>query len=452
MKTDGIYGKFEYNDKGYPFFIKGQVLTIVQEPREHNRDFENMSKIKRLRGITNDNQIIIMCNCKVMGGLIFSNIAITFQWFALFSVDIESFQRVEFASTALNGFFSPQRAREIEFHDNTLRVQSLQIKKAEDTVETFECVINEEQITCKLSVKTIIPFRPDTSALGTANTVFSMDFQHPKQPEELGEYYLYLLDFLVFTNFQKDIPIDSIELFYAPSAGTYSKCGAVKMFQIDCSNYQPEFRSSITFDDIGKEYVANLFTMVAEQRLTSNYNNYYIPESSSEKHKVNAIKWLSAALSFEGEFNKSFPHHKCETDEQFKNAKEMLRNVLDEEVKKSGFGIYNEKNIYHKRFRSLIERSDTTIREKYQYTIERYKESIIDIRKKHTGERGVPEDADIVTAYESYRNSTAHGDIKMLSAVDVLNFALLQSLIYALLLDRAGLNTEKIRKIVAKLF
>lgn len=39
MPQDIIYGKFYIKDKEYPFFLSGQIITVTQIPREHNKDF-----------------------------------------------------------------------------------------------------------------------------------------------------------------------------------------------------------------------------------------------------------------------------------------------------------------------------------------------------------------------------------------------------------------------------
>lgn len=68
MSQDIIYGKFEYKDKEYPFFLSKHIITVTQSPGEFNDDFIGESHFDHLVGVTHNGKYITFLDCDIVGG------------------------------------------------------------------------------------------------------------------------------------------------------------------------------------------------------------------------------------------------------------------------------------------------------------------------------------------------------------------------------------------------
>ena len=159
-----------------------------------------------------------------------------------------------------------------------------------------------------------------------------------------------------------------------------------------------------------------------------------------------------AAFSFEGEYNKRYKNVKAEQDKVFYEVKEMLLNVIDEAVQQSGVSINNPRNKHLKSFRQLINTTDTTIQEKFQFCESHFQDEIKQIKEKHCLYSKVPVDTNFAKHYSETRNSAAHGDIEAITPEDVVTFQLLRGFIYLLIMERVSIPSEKRKEIIGRLF
>lgn len=455
MSKDIIYGKFRYQDKDYPFYLADYIVTVVQTAGEYNADFLQEMHFRHLSGITNNNQFIFLLDCDIVGGSIIkvsNNLQITCKGYILSNSPAECYDRIEFSSVALNGFYSPRRAIEIETDKAVLGVQGLKFRKYKDTSQKFSCTIHGEHIDFDIFFRSSVVLKMEDANIGSINTSLAMKFSAAKSIDDLGRYYLYLQDFLTFSNFRSDVPIDDITLYGKEADDKFVKLGTAKFKQVDCSQYVANKRKNIAYDDLTDECFAILFSVIAERRELGLHNPYFFPVNSKDAVYVDSAKWLVTAISFEGEFNQSYPDFKYQNDELFKRAKDLLLATIDKEVEASGLGISNRVNQSLNSFRHLISNSDTTIKEKFKYCYEKYYSEIAQIVERYSRIGGIATDSDFAQAYASYRNCIAHGTILPISNLEIVTYQLLRCFIYILILERGLVPFEKIKGIISKLF
>ena len=248
------------------------------------------------------------------------------------------------------------------------------------------------------------------------------------------------------------MPFDEIILWRKGTDGKRHKSGEVVIFQTEDAGYKPSAFHSITYDDLEREAFAALFKETAEQRLLGEYNPYYLPADQGEANTVEKSRWLMAAVSFEGEFNKGYGNMKAEQNAAFRRAKETLLCAIDEAVRQSGVSINNRENKYFKSFRHLIDCYDTTIKEKFQFCEAHFCAEIGPIKEKYCRFTGVPADTDFAMKYAETRNRSAHGSIDSITPEDVVTFQMLRCFIYLLVMERASVPSEKRKEIIGKLF
>lgn len=455
MVNDIIHGKFQHNDKVYPFFLVDHIITIAQTPYEFNADFADTSHFDYLKGVTHNDKYIFLLNCDIVGGplaQISSNLQFVCKGYIISNSPADYYDRIEFSSPALNGFYSPRRAIEIEHDEVRLGVRGLAFRNYEDTSRDFSCIINGEHIDCTLAFRSSITLKSEDSNIGSVNTALSMKFSDPKFVTTLAKYYLYLLDFLVFVNFRSDIPIDDITLYRKVENGKYAKFGTAKFFQKDSSQYSADNRHSISYNDLLEESFPNIFSLIAERREKNSYNPFFIPLDGKDAQYFDSAKWLIAAISFEGEFNRRYENFKYETDEKFQDAKDLLLKTIDNAVLASGFSINNKANTALNSFRNLIGHTDTTIKEKFKFCMDKYANEIAPLIEKYARIQSVDKNTDFAQAYADYRNCTAHGSIPPISNTEIITFQLLNCFIYVLILERGGVPYERIKEIIIRMF
>ena len=267
-----------------------------------------------------------------------------------------------------------------------------------------------------------------------------MKFQSNKSSEQLSKYYLYMYDFLTFILFRQNHIIDNIILYKKNN-----KIGVAKFFQKE-ENLKYNVFKSISFNDIGIDHIGKLFANVAEKRLLNELNPFFTPEDDRDSNSVDSVKWLSTALSFEGEFTKIYSNYKAKKSEFFKSTKEELLKLIKDKAK--GTTNWNDVDSLY----NMIQKSDTSIREKFQIMIDKYDSIIVDIKSSYLNQMMISDEVNLSKRYAEYRNSIAHGTIISIKNEDKVTFVLARVFIYILILESADIPHEVIKSVIDKLF
>lgn len=198
MASNFIYGKFQYNEKVYPFVLADHVITIVQLSNEFNSDFADGSHFDYLKGVTNNNTDIFFLDCDLVSSLpirFSSSIRLVCKGYVLATTSEDFYNYIEFSSPALNGFYSPRQATQLEHDEERFCARGLIFKNSEDTSQNFSCTINGEHISCTLTFRSSVTLKAEDSNIGSINTVLSMEFLKSRSVTDLSKYYLYVQDF-----------------------------------------------------------------------------------------------------------------------------------------------------------------------------------------------------------------------------------------------------------------
>ena len=453
MATELICGEFKYKKKTYPFVINERILTVIQSGVAHKTDFEE-EEIGNLKGTTNKGLHITLIGCRRLGGasyLLLENIRIALKGYILHYERTCRYDRLIFQSPALNGFYSPRKAWTFKT-EKPGRPKIIEMNEPVEVNQKFSCNIRGEKLDCILGFSHSFFLKLEETQPLIIEPVFVMDFQKTKYPTQIGKHYLYLRDFLVFLNFRTDIPINDIALFCKNKSGKLEKCGTATIFQHSSERYKPNSKDSITFDDLEIDDLAKLFSVVSGRRKSVNFNPYIFPEDDQDECEIDRAKWLITAISFEGEFDKSFPNYKYKTDKQFKLAKDLLLKTIETAVNQSGKGINNSDNAALKSFRHLVNTSDTTIQEKFAHCEKLFVCEMENKIKRICNESDIPFQQSFAENYATTRNNTAHGTIQPIENIDFVTYRMLRCFIYLLIMRRANVPSEKMKRIVEKLF
>ena len=113
--------------------------------------------------------------------------------------------------------------------------------------------------------------------------------------------------------------------------------------------------------------------------------------------------------------------------------------------------INNKQNSALKSFFSLIDHSDTTIKQKFQVCEDQFMYEMGEAIQRICSACMIPRDTDLAEVYSAYRNKTAHGVISRPEACDVATYRIMRGFICVMNLKRANVPQERIKSIVNKL-
>ena len=246
MKEKTIHGVFEYNDKQYPFSLDGRILTIPQIPFQYKDDFNEVAHIDTLYGVTNGNQGIVFLGCEVLKSSTFHipiSVSFLILGYILLQSSDTSFDRIDFYSAAINGFYTPRKAYDFETSNDPMEIKGIKIRDREQYKKAFDCEVNGETFELGVDVYVEINLAFEQERLGTARSIISMAFGDKKSPDRILDYFLYVRDFLEFVNFRKDVPVEQVRLFRKKGDGKHERIGEAVVFQAD-SRMLPAFVST----------------------------------------------------------------------------------------------------------------------------------------------------------------------------------------------------------------
>ncbi len=452
-----IYGNLELNDEVYPFLMDGSLVHIVQQAFQNFDKFNVKENIPYLKGITSDNREIMFLKCRLVTmPLSFKTIFSIHGYIISTSNTGEpcdfSFDRITFYSNYINAFYSPQNAIDKNSYLDIISSRfdgavSIKIKPFEETNILFEF---DSVANCQFNISRSINLKDNTEQIGNLSSMFSYVFYERQGMDNIINYYLYLYDFLVFVNYNKNIYFEKIFLETKNDEGKYYKTAEVNFLTNTISD-EKNFQSTITINDLPKEKLSVIFKKISSLRKNDKRLYLYYPENSKERNIVDVTKWLTAAICFEGLFKDVYPDFKQEENKNFKKAKNLVLNSINESIEKDETLTKKEQG-YVIDCKKQVERYEGFLEEKFNYILKENKKVLEKILLKNQRDFGIFESNEYGKIYADYRNELAHGSIEGLSNDKIAVYRLLRAMIYILLLNEIELNEECLSRIINKIF
>lgn len=439
-----IYGNLELNNKIYPFLLDGHHIHIVQQAYQNSNEGFDIS-VPFIKGVTSDNRYILFLNCQLVTFLFDPKVVFSIQGYAISSSNTGedcdfSFDRMTFYSDAINTFYSPRNAIDRQMSTQNLFAHewngsmSIMVKPFSETNIEFEF---EETTKCQLNISRYMNLREGIENIGELRTSFSYVFSTTRTPDDISRYYLYLLDFLCFVNFNTNISFNDIFLENKDSEDKYLKTARVIVFN-NAPEYEGNPRNTITLDDLTKDKIGDVFKRISLMRNNDNRFYLYFPSNLKERNTVDPQRWLTAAICFEGLFKEINPDFKND-NEIFQNIKSQVVNAV-ESIDETSFTTKKEKK-YLANFKNHIERYDGFLEEKFNFVLNNNKKVL-----------NISSNQNYAKIYAEYRNKLAHGTIEPLDNEKYEVYKLLRPMIYILILNDIRLEEKVLSTIINKLF
>ena len=445
-----IYGSIYYKDKSYPFFLNGHRVYIVGSAWEYRDDFKDAGLEETISGITSGNREIMFLHCKF--GMSYFQQRI---WFSPIGYVLSrgnvgepydfTFERLSFYSEALNSFFPPQVALTTDFdQDNWDGKMSITLKPFKETDISFEY----KKCKCQINIARYVNVKSGKSDLGNINSVFAFEFSTAQHISELTQYWLALFDFLSFVNYGTDIVFDKITLGKKREDGFFEHLADAYIFS-DRKEYTPRALSNIlVIDDIPIDKLAVIFSTIASLRNSDSRLHYYFPINFKESRWIDATRWLTVAINFDGLSTKCYPNFKQIENKPFGSAKAIALDALSA-VDQNSMSAKERK--YFRKCCEQIERYEGRLEEMLNFVVKKYESALEDILQFNLREYGVEVNA-YGGIYSEYRNKTAHGEILPIGDHEKAVYRVLQATVYFMLLEETDLDSNTLRIIAKKLF
>ena len=445
-----IYGSIFYKDKSYPFFLDGHRVYVVGSAWEYREDFKDADIEETIFGITSGNREIMFLRCKFGMASFQQRI-----WFSPIGYVLSrgnvgepydfTFEKISFYSEALNSFFPPQAALKTDFDLNNWNGKmSVILKPFEETDISFDY----KECKCQINISRYINVKSGKSDLGNINSVFSFEFSTAQHTRELPQYWLALFDFLSFINYGKDIVFDKITLGKKREDGLFEYIADACIFS-NRKEYTPKaLPNTLIVDDIPSGKLAEIFSTIASLRGSDSRLHYYFPENFKESRWIDATRWLTVAINFDGLSTKCYPNFKQTENQPFGSAKAVALDALNT-VDQGNMSAKERK--YFRKCCEQIERYEGRLEEMLNFVVKKYECALEDILQFNLREHGVETNA-YGEIYSEYRNKIAHGEILPIGDHEKAVYRVLQATVYFMILEGADLDSNTLRIIAKKLF
>ncbi|RHO61116.1 hypothetical protein DW091_00755 [Eubacterium sp. AM05-23] len=463
-----IIGKlFGLEDEDIRFVMVDDVITLITEMDIKEMLLSSSQNFDLIYGETNTNRNILFFdvnyqkrnNISAAGWAISKN--------NLEPDSLKNFDAISFSSKALDAFYSPKKAfmweknAEKMWGDNEKnRIPFLITREFEEYGKDFDVEIEGIKIHIKFDIRISYNMRKNIRGIGEAIPCMQFQFSESQDIKELPKFYLFAFDLMKFLSFRQNICFDKIVLkrliVDGENAGKYNDSAEVHFYaNSEATKYNLTEREIITIDDIGDAFPV-LFQNIARRRIDGIVDDLYIPLNNDDARTVSYSSFLSAALSFEGEYSRLYPEEESKTDKVFEEIKKNVLNYIEKQKalfeNSSGKESKSAKEIIEQ-MENQIKNLDSSLEKKFNRAIKKNKDIIKEfIERIEKLELQKIKEINWGECLSKMRNHIGHGNPLLIEQEHVAVFRITRCLIYVLILKECEVENEKIKYIIEKLF
>ena len=457
--TSPLMGYIVYMEKEYPFLFEDGILRLFPPTREDWRKrrrslFQNLQELKakcqaqewvghsRLKGQTHDGDSIVFS---------VSDLSSNDNGFESFSVDyhfkynvsyLDDEQIYGFSLTGkdVDRFYNPRCVFTTDVSCDELGIQRTGVYVENKNDNGAVCAgsyrYGDTEITVSFRAVPTLHFRSEAPL--SAHSRMIVSFSKPQNLEYLLQVYEHCCRFFYYVCYRRNIELDSPDI-YGMRDGRKSNEGILWFPQNDLAGEveQKDAEEMIVYDDLGEKMMA-LFPPLAEDQI---YLEHLCP-SVAERRSWGINHIILMFVAFEREFRNLYDDTIVRSDMYVEVRAEVMKFL--ENLKENSHG-------KKKKYIGEMERTLSKTENKYADRMEkalRDCEEILCPFLKYYYRDDQSDDLieDICARMNQLRNDAAHGNIDLqIDPVHISDFAILESLIYAMRLKAIGVELEKIQ-------
>lgn len=445
-------GYIKCMDKPYIFTYDGELLQLVPKDEESIKPYDCFKNkninYDVLEGDTIGLDKIFFLNCQLKVSL--SGYIAKPAGYVCFSNGERTFDVITFKSGIVDYFYRPNHIideENTEYDYNTGSAE-LKLKSFEETSKEIQVEVAGKKALLTLSVT--LPGKPlhmqiDYN-LGKPKSILRLTFDEPVDVSEFRTIYMWIYNLMVFCNFRKDISLGKIELGNINKEKRIEQIGYTYLNEKDkndISNVDRIIGYYFIFDHINE-----LLQIVNKEDL----NLLFIPRSEKEDKYISAEKYMICCTSFESVFNYVFPNAKAENSEKASEVKnEFLQYIAAKREEYKGKDSKKRKEF--QKYADIIELLDFGLAEKFDYCNTQYEKSIAEYKKKVSWKFNFTQVQldELSLQFAKKRNLLIHSSVGDFDDIHIFAYSLARAFIYAMILNKANIDSLMIIQAIDKI-
>lgn len=222
---------------------------------------------------------------------------------------------------------------------------------------------------------------------------------------------------------------------------------------IDRDNFYVEKEKIQRYRQIKVDYLGEKIPLVVKLLKSKRLYMDHYPENSADMRHITPARFLLVTAAFEWECQEVYGDFKYEENEPFRIVTDLIYNILEEEKNK----VRGKKKKYLNTYQKGFKYNGVSLAEKIQYALNDNKGVLSDFIENLYKLNGIEENEYsyniIAERIGSQRNNYAHGQIdREMNYLVVLDFIVLEWLIYSMRLKQMQFEENSIKKMINELF
>lgn len=477
-------GHVRIDRKNIPYHLIDDKVSLIPN-NAYSMLFPSEIKHKKIiKGITTGNRNVQFLNCRYnANSLSYQVMIISESNTGMYNI-FEGFDRICFEGIPVNVFAGPGEIFVSEDgYDISKRILAITSKEWDKLNIKTNTKIKSENLILSVDYTIHPNKRYAETSIGEAIPRFCIEYEKTQNISKIPEMYLMAYDFFAFLNFRRNIKFDKIYI-QKKIEGKFETIARVFVKSNNWGKYTNTENNSIVLNDI-KDDLGSLFKSVVTRRQNKIYDNFFIPCNDEENLQISYEAFLSCALSFESEYSRTYPSKKEEKEKYaylqklFIDSAEKLNEMIiliegghisKDDFEKMYFGMINplvmdklngvsktqgrEYKGYYENIVDTLSKLDFSLGEKYKKALAVKREIVNPVIERVCSANNIvfPSEHEAGKIFSLFRNGIAHGNPEEIQEIHWVLYVVARALIYALVLSNSGVEEDKIKSIVNKLF
>lgn len=443
-KEKVLTGRTEYNGVKYTFFLQGFLLTLVpfDEGKIALRGCE-AERVETLFGTTITEHRICFFHVELKCSL-WGEIKTYISGYILGKNNIQdgeinTFSAMTFRGSVVDKYYNP--IRKFDSSASSFDYESGSSIRALKPFKDSDCEI---ELVPHLFMQFGVSNPPLPSStnlnLGELHSYLRLYTDCSWSPNSIINLYLRIYHLFVFISFRRNITFDNITLSRQMPDGKLHPVAELFVASSEqCTTIEPH--RTILHEDIGDK-IANLYRMNPFDKFLQ-----FIPKNDKTAQILDSNVYLNACAAFESLYDLIYGEYISKDDDHEEVKRRIvsaLYSIVDEYT--------DNKRTEAKAFlRTIEEMDEKTLKNKFKTVIREYVDVLkavfpkINFNKRYIN--------NISYQFANQRNNLAHGNIEILTEMEIPPYSYALCLIYVLMLSKlAEIPSAQIPPIVKKLF
>lgn len=463
-----ILGYAEYNDKKYPFIYENGLLNLLpsnekewdKQKYELLRELAEISNFKvthewipnvYIKGKTNDNKCVVFISkgeCSNNNGFLQFEIQVIFEH-ELNALNGDLIHGFIINADEIDYFFPPYRVFESEVtFDDKKKIKDIKVKSGKDGSNTISCgnyLYNDISISVEVSAYSTYSTQLENPLSSQSQMCF--EFNKAIDLNSALQIIYQQKNFLSYICYRKNITLRDINIFSRNENGLRKEEGKIYIISENTLIEKNKNRNKqILTLELLEQKIIPIFQAIADGKVYLAHLCNCIDDQKS----YNVARIILIFAAFEREYNNFFPS-KTIRSVQYLEVKEDVLSLLEDYKKNSCVNAKRRK--YVEGFKKVINKSDSSLCERIKYSFNKYKDIMMPFLSYLYSNSDEDVTDKISERMNIMRNNIAHGNLDVnIEPIHILDFEMLEILIYVFRLNSLNLSQISIKKSICSLF